>query len=499
MPTGRNRLSFIRFAIPPLGAAAMQRLISLCLAAAGLALPLAAQSASPAPLPPEAQRTIDRLIERGMADTVGLQFVEDLTTEIGPRLAGSDAEARARDWSVAELQALGFRNVRVEPFTIPYWSREIETAEIVSPAPQNLTITALGGSTATPGGPIEAEIIRFPSMAALRAADPKQVEGKIVFIDEHMTRTQDGSGYGFAVRKRRNCAAVTAEKGGAACLIRSVGTQHHRFAHTGMMARGQAIGAGPAAAVSPPDADQLNRLLGRGPVTVRLHIDVETAEAAPSGNVIAEVPGRGALADEIVLIGCHLDSWDLGTGAIDDGAGCGIVVGAAKLISELPGRTQRTIRVVLYGAEEVGLLGATAYAKAHADDLEKHVFASESDFGAGRIWRFQTRFGEGALPYAAAMQAALAPLGIVPGDNRANGGPDIGILARNGVPVVTPGQNGLDYFDLHHTPDDTFDKIEPKAFNQNVAAYATFVWMAADMGWDFRETADTTARNENAG
>ena len=207
-----------------------------------------------------------------------------------------------------------------------------------------------------------------------------------------------------------------------------------------------------------------------------------------SGNVIAEVRGRGELADEIILIGCHLDSWDLGTGAIDDGAGCGIVVGAAKLIADMPTRTRRTIRVVLYGAEEVGLLGGNAYAAAHKDELEKHVFASESDFGAGRIWRFQTRFGEGALPYAAAMHGMLAPLGIGPADNAAGGGPDIGVLRRAGVPVVTPRQNGLDYFDLHHTPDDTFDKIDPEDFNQNVAAYAGFVWIASQTGWDFRKT-----------
>ncbi|MEL7129653.1 MAG: M28 family peptidase [Pseudomonadota bacterium] len=467
----------------------MSRLFtSLCLAI-GLGLPAIAQTTAPAPIDPGTLRATQTLIDQGVADTVGLQFVEDLTTEIGPRLAGSDAEARARAWAVDELNALGFRNVRIEPFEIPFWSRVIESAEIVSPSPQALTITALGGSTATPEDGVEAEIVRVTSMADLRAADPDDIAGKIVFVDEGMTRTQDGSGYGFAVRKRRNCAAVTAEKGGLVCLIRSVGTQQRRFPHTGMMARGEAVGAGPAAALSPPDADQLNRLLDRGPVTVRVNLQVETQEKVPSGNVVAEVPGRGALADEIVLIGCHLDSWDLGTGAIDDGAGCGIVVGAAKLIADMPGRTKRTIRVVLYGAEEVGLLGANAYARAHVDELNKHVFASESDFGAGKIWRFQTRFGDGALPYAAAMQNVLAPLGVVPAGNDARGGPDIGVLARAGVPVVTPGQDGTDYFDLHHTPDDTFDKIDPASFRQNVAAYAAFIWLAADTGWNFRRPA----------
>ena len=236
----------------------------------------------------------------------------------------------------------------------------------------------------------------------------------------------------------------------------------------------------------------MTRLLERGPVTVNLKIEIDARDSVPSGNVIAEVPGRGALADEIVLIGCHIDSWDLGTGAIDDGAGCGIVVGAAKLIADLPGRTQRTIRVVLYGAEEVGLFGARAYAEAHIEELSKHALASESDFGAGKIWRFQTRFGDAALPYARAIQNMLLPLGVGPGNNQARGGPDIGVLAQAGVPVVTPGQDGTDYFDLHHTPDDTFDKIDPEAFRQNVAVYAAFVWLAAETGWDFRAQPDIT-------
>ena len=463
------------------------------IAAALMAGTASAQTITPAEISPSVMRSADKLMEQGLSDNIGLQFVEDLTTEVGPRLAGSEAEARARDWAVAELKELGFSNVRVEDFEIPFWSRLKERAEIVSPAPQDLYITALGGSRATPEGGVTAEIVRFTSMTALNDADPADVEGKIVFIDEPMTRTQDGSGYGVAVGKRRACAALTVDKGGAACLIRSVGTSSHRFPHTGMMARGEAIGAGPAAAVSAPDADQLARLLERGPVTLKLEIEVETQERAPSGNVIAEVRGRGALADEIILLGCHLDSWDLGTGAIDDGAGCGIVVGAANLIAKLPGRTKRTIRVVLYGSEEVGLLGGGAYARAHADELEKHVLASESDFGADRIWRFQTKFGEGALPYARALQSALLPLGVGPYDNNARGGPDISVLGRAGVPVVTPQQNGLDYFDLHHTPDDTFDKIDPEAFRQNIAVYAVFIWIASEMGWDFRAEADAEA------
>ncbi|MEN7342176.1 MAG: M28 family peptidase [Pseudomonadota bacterium] len=444
-----------------------------------------------ADIPAPVRHTVQSLIDDGLNDTVGYHFVRDLTTQVGPRLAGSEAEARARDWSSNKLEALGFSNIRVEPFEIPYWSRVVDRARIVSPAPQALVITALGGSASTPEGGVEAEVVRFESMRELREAPDDSVRGKIVFIDEKMTRTQDGSGYGMAVRKRRNCAKETTAKGGVACLIRSVGTQQRRFAHTGMMARSEAVGEGPAAALSPPDAEQLTRLLQDGPVRVHVNISVESKLKAPSGNVIAEVVGRER-PDEIILIGCHLDSWDLGTGAVDDGAGCGIVVGAAHLIKSLDQRPKRTIRVVLYGSEEVGLLGGVAYAEKHAAEMPKHILAAESDFGADRIWQFQTRFGDGALPFARAIQQVLEPLGIAPANNMARGGPDISMLPRLGVPVVTPRQNGWDYFDLHHTPDDTFDKIDHAAFNQNVATYAVFAYLAAEMDWDFRQKAGSS-------
>ena len=454
-------------------------------AAAGL-LSLGSQAQDAAELDPGIETTVEYLIEQARTDELGLAFVEDLTTEVGQRLAGSEAEARARDWSVAELTELGFDEVRIEPFEIPFWSRKSESVAVLSPSPQPLVATALGGSASTPVGGVSGQVVRFESLAELRAAPISQVDGKIVFIDETMIKTMDGSGYGMAVRKRSQCAEAASSKGAIACLIRSVGTQPHRMPHTGIMARDGAEGAGPVAAISGPDADQLTRLLERGAVEVSVDIQTEIKTNAPSGNVIAELTGTD-LKEEIVLLGCHLDSWDLGTGALDDGAGCGIVVGAAMLIAGLEERPRRTIRVVLYGAEEVGLFGATAYAREHGDDLDKHVLASESDFGAGPIWRFQTRFGEAALPYARTIQNLLMPLGVTPDDNRAFGGPDIGILARAGVPVVTPGQNGMDYFDYHHTPDDTFDKIKPEEFRQNVAVYAAFAYIAAETGWDFRK------------
>jgi Zn-dependent M28 family amino/carboxypeptidase len=238
--------------------------------------------------------------------------------------------------------------------------------------------------------------------------------------------------------------------------------------------------------------------MARGPVTVSLDMAVVTQPAAPSGNVIAEVPGRTPVDEggELVILGAHLDSWDLGTGAVDDGAGVGIVTGAAKLIlnhvEETGERPLRTIRVVLFGAEEVGLLGAFEYARAHEDELGAHVVGAESDFGAGRIWRLETRFAEDALPYAEQMVRVLAPLGVAPGANEASGGPDMTPLRQAGVPVVTLKQDGWDYFDLHHTADDTLDKIDPEDVAQNIAAYAAFAWMAANAPEGFRERPQAT-------
>ena len=424
------------------------------------------------------------LIAQSFQSDLGYQIIESLTTEVGQRLAGTEAEARARDWGVAKFKQLGFKNVRIEPFQVDHWERHSEHAEITSPFPQKLMITALGGSIATDSAGIVGQVVRFENLQALKDAPMKGLKGKIVFVDEYMTRTQDGSGYGVAVKKRSGAAVEAGKRGAAAALIRSVGTGHHRFPHTGQMTYDQNVVKVPIAALSAPDADQLHRALGRGDVEVKLQIDVQSYGKSQSGNVIAEIPG---VTDEIVIIGAHLDSWDLGTGAVDDGAGIGITVGAAKLILDMNKKPKRTIRIVMFGAEEVGLVGAIAYAKEHANELDRHVVGTESDFGAGKVWRFDTNFAESKLYKAKEIHKVLEPLGIALGSNNASGGPDMGPLRMLGMPVVTLKQNGWDYFDLHHTPNDTFDKISADDIAQNVAAYAAFVWMAANMQGDFRE------------
>jgi peptidase M28-like protein len=447
-----------------------------------LALPVSGQD-EPS-LSADQARKVDRLIDQALEDDLAWDILESLTTEVGPRLGGSEAEARARDWGAAKLKALGFQNIRIETFEMPYWERVSETAEIVSPFPQALAVTALGGSIATPKGGVTAEIVRFRTLPELAAAPLESYEGKILFIDEPMARTQDGSGYGTAVRKRGAGAVEAGKRGAAAVLIRSAGTDSHRNPHTGGAVRGGGATAVPAAALSNPDADQLARamLRARGPVTVHLDLQVRTEARVMSGNVIGEIPGK---SDEIIVIGGHLDSWDLGTGAIDDASGIAITMAAAKLVGDLRGKPKRTIRVVMWGAEEVGVHGGRAYAEQHAGEIDRHVLAAESDFGAGRVYRFDTHFGEGALSKAAPMAAALRRLAITPGDNDAFGGADISAIRKMGVPVVSLRQDGSDYFDLHHTPDDTLDKVNIDELRQNVAAWAAFLYMVSEMEGDF--------------
>ena len=410
--------------------------------------------------------------DAALKDDYAWDIVEGLTTEVGPRLAGTEAEARAHDWSVRKLKAMGFANVRVEPFDMPVWVRGEEKAWITAPFAQPLKITALGNSAATPATGIEAELVGFNTLQELEAAPEAAVRGKIVFVDHAMPRTQDGSGYGYFGGPRRQGPNIASRKGAVAIVIRSIGTDHHRNPHTGVMSFAEGVTPIPAGALSIPDAEQVQRILKRGqPTRLRLLLTPRNTGVHQSGNVIAEVPGRDPKLAPI-LVGGHLDSWDLGTGAIDDGAGVAIAAAAAKRIMDA-GRPLRTIRVVWFGAEEVGLFGGLDYRAKHGK--EPHHAVVESDFGAGRIWKVDSKLGSERANEAKALQLALAPLGIVPGATDKAEGSDIGPMIQDGVPAVGLSQDGTYYFDLHHTPDDTLDKIDPEDLRQNVAAWTAML------------------------
>jgi len=449
----------------------MKKLILLALA---LALPLPSFALAQ-PLGDRAGGLRDAALA---GDTVAWDLLEGLTTEVGQRLAGTEAEARARTWAVRRLTGLGFANVHVEPFDLEVWVRGEERAEIVSPFPQSLLVTALGTSGATPARGIEAEVVGFASLAALEAAPDSAVRGRIVFIDHDMRPTQDGSGYGAFGPARFRGPGVAARKGAVGAVIRSAGTDRHRNPHTGGTGWPQGVRPIPAGALSIPDAEQLERILSRGrPVRMRLTLTPRNIGRRQSGNVVAEVPGTDPGAG-VIVIGGHLDSWDLGTGAVDNAAGVAITIAAAHRIMQA-GPPRRTIRVVLFGAEEVGVFGGESYFNRHRG-AGNVVLVGESDFGADRVWKVNFGLGAGNAALADRIAALLAPLGIVRGREAANAGADLGAWARAGTAAVDLNQDGTRYFDYHHTPDDTLDKVDPAQLRQNVAAWTALLAAAAD-------------------
>ncbi|WP_100656379.1 M20/M25/M40 family metallo-hydrolase [Alteromonas flava] len=420
------------------------------------------------------------LIKTATNSTLAYDIVKSLTVEVGPRIPGSDGDKRAVAWAQAKFESLGFDRVTTQPVRVRNWSRGLADARVVAPFEQALVITALGGSVATPEGGLQADIVMVGSLDELKTLAPEAAQDKIVFINHRMERDRAGRGYGPVVSGRVQGAVEAAKLGASAVLIRSVGTDNSRFAHTGIMRYNDEVEKIPAGAVSNADADTLEAMVNAGH-TVSLDVQLKAKELGwqTSYNVIGEFIGSEK-PDEIVLISAHLDSWDEGTGALDDGAGVGIVMAAAKLVKDVIGQPKRTIRVVLYAAEEIGLVGAYEYTRLEKDNLNKLIVAAESDFGAGAIYRMDTRFDPSALPATEALYTSLAELGVSKGDNTATGGPDVSMLPKYGVPVVNLRQDGTYYFDYHHTPNDTLDKINPADLQQNLAVWSVFTHFMAN-------------------
>ena len=444
-----------------------------------------AQAAKPA-LDEHALATAATLRDQSTSGTGAYEIVASLTTEIGPRMAGTPAFDRAVEWAQAKFKALGYDRVTLEPVTFPHWQRRHESGSVLSPYAQPLALTALGGSVGTGDHALEAEVVEFANLAALSAAPAGSVDGKIAYISNRMQRARDGSGYGPAVAARRSGASEAAKKGALALLIRSIGTDSDRLPHTGMMQYTDGVARIPAAALSNPDADLVSAMIRGGqPVRVRLDLDVGWTGASTTGyNVIGEIRGH-EWPDKVVVMGGHLDSWDLGTGAIDDGAGVAITMAAGAMIGRLERAPRRTIRVIAFCNEEQGLYGGKAYAEAHKAELDLQQLGAESDFGAGRIYAFRANVAPEARPVLDQIGEALAPLGIANDKLEGGPGPDIGAFAALGMPWADLAQDGTNYFDLHHTANDTLDKIEPAAMDQQAAAYAVLAYLAAESRVDF--------------
>lgn len=427
------------------------------------------------------------LRDRALEENHAYDTLTSLLTEVGPRFAGTPGDAAAVAWALRTLRDAGLQNVRAEPVEVPRWVRGEIEVEITGPFPQPLVALALGGSVGTPDEGIEAPVVMVEDPDALRALPANEVAGKIVFFNRRMEREQDGVGYGLTVRNRGEGAAAAAERGAVGVVIRSVGTSNARVAHTGSMRFQDAIAQIPAAAISNPDADTLQRQVDSGrQVTLRMHLTSRMLGTARSANVIGEIPGRGPRANEIVLLGAHLDSWDITPGAHDDGAGIAIIVEAARLIAaQRRNPPRRTVRVILFANEEFGLSGARAYAAAHAAETDRYVLGLGSDAGSTGPWRFDSGVADAALPAIEQMQRLLAPLDIAAGPNTTRGIADFRPLREHRVPMLDIRQDMRGYFDVHHTINDTLDKVDPAELSRNVAAYVALTYAAAYGDVDF--------------
>ncbi len=443
---------------------------------------------------PEVLTRAARLRDEAVAGTGAWDLLRSLTVEASPRFAGTPGDRAGVEWGLAAMRRLGFEEVRAESVPVPRWVRGDEAGWILDPSLRPVVLAALGGSVATPEAGLTAEVVAVEDVEALASLPISAVTGKIVFFTRRMERNREGSGYRPTVKARGAGPSAAAAKGAVGMIMRSAGTSTNRIAHTGATRYKDDVPRIPAAALSHPDADVLEARLAMGePVRFRLRLTSHYLDDAESANVIGDIRGRER-PDEIVLLACHLDSWDTGEGAQDDGAGCAIVLEAARRIGELPERPRRTVRVGLFANEEFGLSGARAYAEAHADEIADHVIGAESDLGSGRIWQFGSNVAPATLPAIDAMAEVLAPLGIERGDNEARGGADLRPLRAAGMPALSLRQDATKYFDIHHTVNDTLLQVDREDLDQNVAAYVVAAYLAAEAVDEFGPLAPEAGR-----
>ena len=449
-----------------------------------------ASSPPPAPsatLETQYRATAQRLIGAALTSDHAYLRLSQLCDGIGHRLSGSKSLERAVQWAAQAMREDGLENVRLQPVMVPHWVRGDEAAEMVEPGPQKLSILGLGRSVGTPKNGITAEVVAVGSFTELKSLPEDAVRGKIVLYDVPFTH------YGETVRYRSDGAKRAAARGALAVLVRSVGPISLRTPHTGAMsAYVDSFPKIPAAAVTIEDAAMMHRLLRRGE-TVRVHLqmDAKTLPDAPSYNVLGEVRGRER-PDEVVVVGGHIDSWDVGQGAHDDGGGCILSMEALRLMQELELRPRRTVRCVLWTNEENGIAGAKTYRDSLGTAVEKHVAAIETDGGVERPIGFGVKVTQiesdsvdvARTTHALAQAREIAPLLAGLGADQINdsgGGADIGPLMKRGVTGVSHHTVGEHYFDWHHTQSDMLDKVDPVELRKNLAVLAVMVYILADM------------------
>ncbi len=436
--------------------------------------PAAAQSQSPA-IATSYRGVADSLVHAATRDSAAYQRLGKLVDTFGHRFSGSASLEAAIDWVLAEMKADGLENVRGEPVMVPHWVRGAESVELVKPRRATLQMLGLGGSVGTPRQGITAPILVVSSFEELeqRAAVAR---GKIVLFDEAFTQ------YEATRRYRTDGPSVAARAGAVACLIRSVASGSIRSPHTGALRYDSTVARIPAAAISVEDAMMLHRFQDRGePVVVTLTMNARMLPDALSRNVVAEVVGREK-PDEVVVLGGHIDSWDVGQGAMDDGGGAVAAWQAVRLMHRLGFRPRRTVRVVLWTNEENGLRGGFAYRDTHAGDIGRHVLAIESDNGVFKPAGVIFAGTDAAAAQVQQVAALLQPIGAT-GVQRAPESPaaDITPLVEQGVPGMELDVDATRYFWYHHTQGDTLDKLDPADMARCVALMAVMAYVVADL------------------
>jgi carboxypeptidase Q len=436
------------------------------------------------------------LRERALNDNLSVDIVESVTTEVGPRRMGTEGDKRVIAWAQEKFKELGFDRVWTEPVELDRgWIRGEASAEILQPFPHNIVITALGYSVGT-NGDLVGEVVEFPTYDDLLAVpEGDSLKGKIAFISYSMADyvpPEDGSGrgaYGEGTRARGEGRVEAAKRGAEALVIRSVGIDNNRNGHTGSGYNYEdGVRLIPTAAVSAPDAVLIKNMLKRGnPVVLKMNLTSEFTGPQMSANIIGEITGRED-PDRFVLLGAHVDSWDEGTGALDDGAGIGSMMATAAFIGQMEQRPRRSIRVILFSGEEIGFYGVYAYMKKHADNIDNHLLGAEVDTGGGRANTLTSGVGPNSLAVVREMHKLVAPLGIRFNDaNDAQAQSDMSEVSKAGMPALHLLQNPNGYFMYHHTPNDTFDKIIPEDMRYLTAAYTTLFYLAAELDVDFRK------------
>lgn len=444
-------------------------------------------------------QAVDRIIQAALNNREAWRKLEELCDDIGHRLTGSEGLERAIEWAVQTLRREGHENVRTEPVTATKWVRGAESLEMLEPRPMPLAMLGLGGSVGTPPEGITADVVAVRDLEHLTLLG-EQVRGKIVLFDYPMS-TQDearGAGYGPAVQYRVYGARWASQHGAVAALVRSVTTRSLQTPHTGAMTYVDAPQRIPAACVTTETAAMITRLQQRGiPVRVRLKMEARTVGMVQSANVIAELSGS-EWPEEIVLIGGHLDSWDVGQGAHDDGGGCVTAMEALRILRALELRPRRTIRVVLFTNEENGLAGGRTYAREHQAELGRHVAAIEADAGSFRPRGFAIDHQDATTLSRAAAQLRrvvelLEPLGTME-VREGHSAPDITPMKPSGVVLLGQSTDMTHYFDIHHTHADTLDKVSVEDLNRNVAAMTVLAYVLADMPARLGSSADGVAK-----